>query len=202
MEEKYFSIEKIKNAYKKKGYVFFENGNFNLNIFGIRSKIREAGKFDDFIGYCYKNEKGIEEFFLVKATTDAGTHWLKNPMNKKGTAILVPNQYRGVYQIGLHQGKYEALVQVKPMSVYRDNDKDIILEFDESKIEKGLFGINIHRSNPRTESVINEKWSAGCQVFSNALSYFHFMTTCHKSSRIYGNSFTYTLFDEQDFENL
>jgi hypothetical protein len=34
---------------KKKGYAFFENGQYNLNIIGVRSKKREAGSFDDFI---------------------------------------------------------------------------------------------------------------------------------------------------------
>ena len=33
-------------------------------------------------------------------------------MQESGVAILKPNQYRSTYQIGLHQGKYEALRQV------------------------------------------------------------------------------------------
>ena len=44
--------------------------------------------------------------------------------NVKGTAILVPGQYRGAYKIGFHKGKYKALVQAKPVKLYIDNDKD------------------------------------------------------------------------------
>ena len=40
-------VDKIKEACKKKGYAFFENGDYNLNIVGIRSAYGKADKFDD-----------------------------------------------------------------------------------------------------------------------------------------------------------
>jgi|LakMenEpi03Aug12_release.lakeMendotaPanAssembly.Ray.scaffolds.fasta_scaffold348899_2 hypothetical protein len=195
-------VEHVQKIMKKKGYAFFENGQYNLNIIGVRSKKREAGSFEDFICCLFKdsNDKWISHYWA--ATTDAGTYWLKNPMSKKGTAILVPNQYKGVYKLGLHQGKYKALVQNKPMKVYRDNNKNFILDMDSSKIEEGIFGINIHRSNPKGESALNEKWSAGCQVFSSSASYLTFIGLCEKAASIYGNSFTYTLLEQEDFENI
>ena len=61
------------------------------------------------------------------------------------------------------------------VEVYRDDNKDQILDFDDVTKEWGYFGINIHRSNPSTESTIVEKWSAGCQVFKKIADYNEFL---------------------------
>ena len=120
-------------------------------------------------------------------------------MNPKGTAILVPNQYRGVYKIDKHQNRYEALCQRNgEVEVYRDDNKDQILDFNDVTKEWGYFGINIHRSNPHTESQVVEKWSAGCQVFKKVDDFNEFMDICQKAEDIYGNKFTYTLIKQED----
>ena len=85
------------------------------------------------------------------------------------------------------------------MKVYRDNNRDNNYDLDEKTIEEGIFGINIHKSNPYTESQRVDKWSAGCQVFKRAQDYAVFMGLCDRASNLYGNSFTYTLLEEQDF---
>ena len=194
-----FAVEQLKEVMKSKGYAFFTNGDYNLNIIGVRSPNRTANKFDDWLCLCYKvNSVWITRIY--KITTDAGTYWLKNPMDKRGTAILVPNQYRGVYSIDKHLGKYDALCQRNgKVKTYRDNDKDIILEMDDDTITEGFYGINIHRSNPYKESVVVEKFSAGCQVFANPNDFKQFMDICYKSRDIWGNKFTYTLLLEEDF---
>ena len=194
-----FAVEQLKEVMNSKGYAFFTNGDYNLNIIGVRSPNRTANKFDDWLCLCYKvNSVWITRIY--KITTDAGTYWLKNPMDKRGTAILVPNQYRGVYSIDKHLGKYDALCQRNgKVKTYRDNDKDIILEMDEDTITEGFYGINIHRSNPYKESVVVEKFSAGCQVFANPNDFKQFMDICYKSRDIWGNKFTYTLLLEEDF---
>tara|TARA_Y100001973_G_C5177810_1_gene323099 strand:+ start:536 stop:1003 length:468 start_codon:yes stop_codon:yes gene_type:complete len=133
-------------------------------------------------------------------TTDPGKYWLKNPLNPKGTAILCPGQYRSTWQLGKHQGKYKSLVQRKPVKVYRDNNKNEIIDYNNisTSIDEGYFGINIHRSNPYDQSYIINKWSAGCQVFKKIEDYNKFIKLCEDSAEIYGNSFTYTLIDEKD----
>ena len=47
----------------------------------------------------------------MQCTTLPGLYWLENPMNSKGCAILKEGQYKGVYEIDLHNGKYEAICQ-------------------------------------------------------------------------------------------
>ena len=202
MTTEQLQIELIKKVLAKKNYLFFENGNYNVNFIGIRTKGKTAGKYDDYMVAIYKDNAGKWTLNHWNITTDAGTYWLKNPMRKNGTALLVPNQYRSCWRIGLHQGKYKALTQFKPVKVYRDNNKDLILDYNTATIEEGMFGINIHRSNPNRESLLNEKWSAGCQVFADPQDFSEFLIIADESARRYGDKFTYTLITEEDFDGL
>jgi len=202
MTEEEVQIMLIKMCLQKKNYKFFENGIYNLNIVGIRSLDRRADVFDDWLACLYKDESNTMRCHKWKITTDAGTYWMRNPMNSKGTALLVPNQYVNCYKIGLHKKQYPALVQYAPVAVYRDNNKDKIEDFDPRTIEWGDFAINIHRSNPTREGATIGKWSAGCQVFASPLDFAEFMKIVDKSSSAFGNSFTYTLLNSSDFDEL
>ena len=94
-----------------------------------------------------------------------------------------------------------AVAQYKPVKVWRDNDKDDQLDYD-VEIQEGMFGINIHRSNPYTSSYYVGKWSAGCQVFSIKKEYDEFMGLINKSAKLYGDKFTYTLITEDDLDEV
>lgn len=141
------TFDEVKDIYKKNNYVFFEDGKYNLNLFAIRTNEKIANKFDDFVCIAYKDENNNKIVKIYEATTDPGTYYLNNPMNVNGTAILKPGQYRKSHIIGLHQNKYEALVQRGNLTLYRDNNKDNILDFNENNTITGKdFGINIHRA--------------------------------------------------------
>jgi hypothetical protein len=152
-----FTREQVQKAVELKDYRWFEGGDYNLNIVGIRNSSTEGkvtNKFDDWVtlSYSVNGELKYEEF---RATTDPGSHWERNLMNKDGVAILVPGQYRGSHTIGLHQGKYEALRQKSPLKVYRDNNKDGVYDFSEESIKEGIYGINIHRATSKNRWKIN-----------------------------------------------
>ena len=61
-------------------------------------------------------------------------------MNYKGVAILKPGQYKKSHKIGKHQGKYEALCQQNPVTVYRDKSRkdQILYPINEEKVKKYL----------------------------------------------------------------
>ena len=103
-------------------------------------------------------------------------------MNPKGTALLAPGQWTDCWKIGMHKGKYEALVQCAPITVYRDKDKDEIAE-ETNVTETGMFGINIHRAMPKGITKFIDDWSAGCQVFDNIDEFKEFLSKCKKSDR-------------------
>ena len=194
------TLEGVKEAILSKGYKWFENGDYNLNLVGIRNSETEnlvTNKFDDCVTVSYKVD-GEWNFHCFKATTDPGTHWTENLLNKDGVAILVPDQYRGSHTIGLHQGKYKALRQKKPLKVYRDKNKDGVYDLLEENIHEGIYGINIHRATAHGESKQVDKWSAGCQVLAKTADFNKLMELAQKSADMYGNSFTYTLIESKD----
>ena len=194
-----YTKEQIEKAVKAKGYVWFEdaaNKGFDLNIVGIRNSAtgtKVTNVFDDAISVSYK-ENGVWVYKEWVNTTDPGTKGVKEYHNAAGVARLVPGQYRGSHTLGLHQGKYEALKQQKPVKVYRDANRD--MNYDETKIQEGVFGINIHKAG--ADSTFVENWSEGCQVFKKAADFEEFMTICRKAGAIHGKSFTYTLIESKD----
>lgn len=193
------SKEQIEEAVKAKGYVWFEDSkdkDYDVNIVGVRNSVtnqKVTNAFDDSITLSYKVD-GEWKFHSWAATTDPGTKGVKEFKNAAGVARLVEGQYRGSHAIGLHQGKYEALRQVKSVKVYRDANKD--MTYDESKIQEGIFGINIHKAG--VDSTYVENWSEGCQVFKKSADFDEFMSIIRKAKDIHGNSFTYTLIESAD----
>ncbi|MFZ6013808.1 MAG: hypothetical protein ACOYXT_25940 [Bacteroidota bacterium] len=168
---------------------------YQLNIVGLRSKSVQSNSFDDEIHVFYTTPEGKWNYHVYSATTDPGTFWLNNPSYPQGTAILAQGQYVDAYSLGKHRGLYEALVQVKPVTVIRDYDRDAVLDFDNGTKETGNFGINIHRAESKGSTKVINKYSAGCQVFKNARDFEAFMKLCKHHAALYGDTFSYTLID-------
>lgn len=184
-------------AFEKYGYRLAEKDfkPYNLNIIGVRSSDQTPNIFNDMIFWIYKYRGG----WVTKQapiTTDPGIFYLKNLCNENGTAILKPGQYLGVWEIGMHQNKYEALVQRGDFTVIRDFNRDGKLDYDSGREETGMFGINCHHAG--VDSVQIDNWSAGCQVFKRLEDFNNFMIDCRKSRDNWGNLFSYTLLKEGD----
>ena len=186
----------FEKLFNKMGYVFFTNGDYNLNIIGVRNLLGDniqRDTFNDALVVIYKeNGKWVKKIW--DATTDPSLKLLKAPSNSNGTAILVPGQYRSTYKIDIHGGKYTALCQrLGNVKVYRDKNRDNKLDMDPKTIQTGMFGINIHRASAYNVSETIGGYSAGCQVFKSYKDFDVFMSLLNKSKNLYGNSFTYTL---------
>ena len=202
-----YTREQIETSVKEKGYKWFEdNGNkgYDVNIVGVRNsetKGRVTNAFDDCITISYKID-GEWKFHCFPCTTDPGTHWVENILNDRGVAILKPGQYRGSHKLRLHQGKYLALGQKKPMKIYRDANLDGKYDLIEESVREELIGINIHRATSRSggKSTRVDKWSAGCQVIADNDDWHTFLDICQTAREIHGNSFSYTLIESKDIE--
>ena len=177
------TINQLKEEFAKYQYDF----TMKFHLVGVRSRANVPNKFDDLVGVVKDNE-----VYWFSATTNAGRHWLVNMMNPKGTALLVAKQYKNTYVLGMHKGQYKALVQYAPVEVYRDANRNEIAE-ESQVIQRGNFGINIHRANASAISTLVEKWSAGCQVLNNPKEFSQLISMCEKSGVTY---FTYTLLNE------
>tara|TARA_B100000989_G_scaffold295257_1_gene275918 strand:+ start:800 stop:1432 length:633 start_codon:yes stop_codon:yes gene_type:complete len=194
--------DQYKKTLKNKGFVFFENGDYNLNIIGVRNDSGDASKFDDFINVIYKvNGNWVCDIYPM--TTEPGPSILKRPLKSvahKGTAILVPGQYRSTYKIGWHGNRergHMALCQRGgKVSVWRDNNRDTTPDYHGPE-DVGWYGINIHKHRGSNARINTGGASAGCQVFQSSVDFSEFMETCSDARDKWGNSFTYTLLEEQ-----
>jgi hypothetical protein len=170
---------------------------FKLNVVGIRNLADTMpDEFQDEIAYFYFDNNGNPVGNVARGTTSPSVYFLKNPMNLSGTAILKQGQYKDAYSIGLHRGKYSALVQVKPVTVIRDKDRNSYLDFF-SDTQSGLFGINIHKATRKNNEAVIGQDSAGCQVYMYENDFNNMMSMANKSRDMYGNKFTYTLIDKR-----
>ena len=186
----------------EKGFKFFENGDYNLNIIGVRNNSGDASRFDDFINVFYKvNGAWVCDSYPV--TTEPGPSILKRPLKSvahKGTAILVPGQYTSTYKIDWHGNRdrgHMALCQRGGQdSVWRDNNRDSKPDYHGPE-DVGWYGINIHKHRGSDARVNTGGVSAGCQVFQSSRDFAEFMETCDEAKDKWGNSFTYTLLEEK-----
>lgn len=194
------TITTLLRTMQHKGYrIYDREEGFDLNIVGVRTHGRTAGRFDDFITLFYRaNGEWILNTF--PATTDPGTYWLHHPLSRLGTAILREGQYVKAYQLGKHQNQYRALVQRDVVTVLRDADRDAELDLETHREETGYFGINIHRASVRNRPIEVGRWSAGCQVVADPRQFDLLLDLCEEGRRTWGNAFTYTLLHQRDFE--
>ncbi len=200
--EKCYTRDQIKQAVLNLGYKWFESGEYNINIVGVRNSntgIKVTNKFDDCITVSYKVDDEWQ-FHCYKCTTDPGTHWVENIMKKEGVAVLKPGQYKSSHKLRLHLGKYLALGQQNPVTVYRDNNRDDKYDLNDDNTQTGLFGINIHRATGRSGKTSSriDKWSAGCQVIASNDDWHEFLDICQIAREKWSNNFTYTLISSKD----
>jgi len=193
-----YSKEQIEKAVKSQGYVWFNGAkDYDVNIVGVRNATpgqKVTNLFDDKLTLSYKIN-GQWFYHEWDATTEPGKKGVMQFHNSGGVARLVPDQYRGVYKVSMHQGKYQALCQrLGDVTVWRDKNRD--MDFDEIIQDTGMFGINIHKAG--TVSNFVENWSEGCQVFKRTKDFNDFMVLINRAKEIHGNHFTYTLIISSD----
>jgi hypothetical protein len=190
-----YTVDGLLSAMDDKGYRVFR-GEWNINLVGVRSAEQSANTFNDYICVLFQL-LGRWELFAFAATTDPGLFYRQNPINPAGTAVLAPGQYRGCWKLGKHRGDYNALVQRKAMRVYRDNNRDAIVDTT-GETESGLQGINLHRASIKGTSFEVGRWSAGCQVVRAPWDFDMLMAMCRRAALTYGDNFSYTLLTESE----
>lgn len=185
-------LTKIQEEY---GFMVFDDGAYDLNIIAVRNLENNANQYDDKLHVCYLSEDGHWREDIFQVSTDAGRYWLEKEDYKACAVYAHPQQARGAYKVGMHRGKYEALVQWRPVLYWRDGNKDEKADYG-GEVFKDTIGLNIHRSSIHDSDEVN-KYSAGCIVFSKMAEWKAFMELVHKQKRIMGfHTFTFTLIAE------
>lgn len=197
MKEK-ITIELIKDYYRSNNFPFFESGLYNINMIGIRSSNLESNSFDDLICLVYKNSNDWV-LDVYESTLDPGSYWLKNPMNKGGTAIVVEGYHPGLWSLSKFKGK-DCLRQRTAVSVYRDSNRDEVLNLNPNSKTRGWYGILMHehfQSNEEAENVF--KSSAGCQVPKNRKDMYKITDTVKLQQKNIGTDIvSYLIVNESD----
>jgi len=203
LKESDITLERFKHAIQKNGY---ELNAVGITTFGIRNHDMTAGIFNDFLGIYYISG-GKEYMEIDTGTVDPGTYYLKHPMHPEGTAVMKFGFYKNSYSVGFHNGKYEALVQVKPIYFYRitkeqfEQDNQGVLankwksDLNNKKCIFDKIGANQHRAAASGTTEFIGMFSAGCQVRNNAADYKKFIDTCKKAKQKY---FDYILLPSND----
>jgi hypothetical protein len=190
------TLDNVLDLYEMSNYPLFTNGDYNLNIFGLRNPKGRADEFDDVIGILYK-KRVIWELFQMKATTDPGVYYMKNPMVADGCGILAEGFYRGMWKTGYFHG-VKCLIQKGVIRYYRDNNRDLIHDLDTKTLKSGGAEIGCFM-HPHFQNVQIAKkvWnsSAMCQVPQSNNDFATFMGIVEKAIPLFGDSFSYSLFN-------
>lgn len=184
---------------KSLGYQIFEGGEYNLNIWVIRVD-HKINKFNDIELVFFKNDDCDDWiYYTFSCTSKPGLHYLLNPINSKGTAIVKPGQYRSVWRLGYHKGNLDhpALIQHKPITLIRDSNRNDKLDTVGMYEQTGYFGINNHRASLNKITRYVNKYSAGCIVQNNPIRYSTFISLIKKQTT---STFSLTLIDYLKFQ--
>lgn len=172
---------------KIKSLPTYNRGKGNALIIGVQSKIQGDDSFNDKF-YVYND---ADKFVIATTgTTNCGQSALKNygKFGLKGAAVWKTNQfYEGLYRLGFHKGKMPALIQQKPIALFRDSDKDNIPEQEGIEFND-IIGANFHgvSYNIDSDKLINQigEWSYACPVCNNMRHYRSIINFAKKYSFI------------------
>ena len=116
-----------------------------------------------------------------EGTTEPGSYYTTSPLNPLGAARIKFGQYTA-WRVGMHgtRDRHEALVQVAPVSVHRDYNKDQYRTGD--RITIGLYGINQHWGYDLGVNNISTA-SAGCLVGRTRQGHREFMNLIKQDVR-------------------
>jgi hypothetical protein len=157
------------------GFATFKR-KYDLNLIVCRNTIERPDTFQDTMHVVYHDgQKWIE--YIYPCTSHAGLYYLQNPSRSAGVAILKhDHQYRSSFTIGMRSSGYECLIPCKEILVWRDGNRDDVIEFGGEDHDSA--GIQIHRANAFDTSVKIGKYSAGCVVLQSGFG--GFMDLCYK----------------------
>lgn len=145
----------------------------------IRSNEDTPDVYDDKV-YIFKGEKFID---VMPATSNPGVWSLKNfaSYGASGAGVIKADEwYYGVWNRGMHRGKVEALVQVGPFKIIRDNNRNTKSGDSGKWSWESWKGFNFHPNTyiKRRRGIFSwiiGTWSSGCVVVNDSTKYFNFI---------------------------
>lgn len=146
---------------------------------GGRANKNVPNHFND-LRLLIRIENGIPKLVAQwEGTTEPGKYFTMKPMNKRGAARIAFGQYKA-WIVGRHgKDKHEALVQNRPLPVYRDIKK-VFKRYGDRHV--GNFGINQHWGYDLRKADIGRS-SAGCLIGRTRAGHRNFMKLIRADAR-------------------
>ncbi len=178
-----------------------DSRDWNVFLFGLRGHPRRVDHFDDLLGVIAHTPQGWQTW-LFPATVDPGLSTMTTPQNPSGAARIVPGQYRAMWELGKRPSNgREALMQVGPVTVQRDNDRDSVYD-ENAPTQSGLFGILLHEPYKEGLEKVGAA-SAGCVVTKSSIGARQaFRSIKRQNAAGMGIKATWTLFDVRQCPEL
>jgi hypothetical protein len=211
------TLEELRAVLQKNNFVFFEKGDYNLNLIAVRENDVFENTFSDSLYIIYK-QNGKWHSPRFPFTTLAGTLGFggeKSPLTATqtgtgvdGTAVVLEGQYRrGLKYInnGWRYPFVEYLAQNTPFNYLRDNDKDGLISRTTAIKQTGNFSTHWHAMSPmgvpsKFVNYTHSAWSQGC-MGSDAPTFFGgIMPIVRQAVKIWGVFFTPTILHANDFK--
>lgn len=182
-------LTKISKVFNDKKYV--SSGDYEL--IGIRMDDAYTNQFTDWGVIVHGNSLS-----MFPMSSKPGAQYFLNEQyidSVKGCACLVEGQYPHVWRLSnTGWSKMPFLAQVAPVTVYRDSDRDYML--DRVGMNTGMFGINFHSWAGFFMNFV-QNLSAGCQVTQADV---HDMIWPYIELMAKSGDITYTLLHFNDFK--
>lgn len=183
-------VGRIVKAMSRKGYLLFTNpgevniayveglnpdGTANDNKPNVFNDLRTTFTFRDNVPVLLGKWEG---------TTEPSKYWTEHPMQPGGAARVQFGQYTS-WQVGIHNGSHEALVQTGgPITITRDRNYDY--KRDNDPVQTGFYGINQHWGYDLPHDNMANS-SAGCLVGRTKQGHREFMSIIKADPRYKAN---------------
>lgn len=218
------ALEAIRSRVQLLGHLW-DDREGHWNLVGIRAFGRASDLWQDHIWGISRRNGALISVESGAATTSPGKPGLLEPSNYKGTAILLPGQYPGMYRVGptsLHgrtgKAPYRAFEQAVEAEYLRDNDRDEILDIGttgyaesethyrnlrtaltlDGRYQKANIKSNLHRASQVAGKLVPAvgPYSLGCQVIQDVGKFIAVLAEFTNAIPVQGNRVTYTLLDQ------
>lgn len=193
-------IQELQTVFNQKGYTWDPE----FNLVGVRSFPQVNNKFTDYLVVTFV-QNGVSRVYRMVMTSvpgyDKGTSIYAG---SQGRAVMKEGQYLDAYGVGLHAGKYTALVNrdgKRYPDFFRDVNGDGVLDISSPPSvlnENTLVGLNIHSTRKNSSPFSNVyNWSEGCQVVQWWQNFKHMMAIVGVVNR---KLYDYTLINNSDID--
>lgn len=165
------TFDSIRGKVIEKGFMFFDNGDYNLNFIWERTNDEITNQFTDYLHVLYYLNQ-MPQIISIPATTKPGLKGsIDSPITYEGitgTAVIIPGQYKGAwrytegYSEKHYPFNYPYFEQVKGINYWRDGNKDLMI--DQVQEQDGqIFYTHWHAmSNMGASGFPVNNWSMGC----------------------------------------